>query len=68
MTIIKEIRTKKGLTQDKLANAAGVKQATISDIERGKIKHPGINTAAKLANALGVSIEDLFPVNKTTAA
>lgn len=60
MKNLKEIRKRKGLTQDLLAAKSGVRQATISDIERGKIENPGIATARRLAAALEVTLDDLF--------
>jgi transcriptional regulator with XRE-family HTH domain len=38
---------------------ANVKPNTISDIENGKTKLPKRETMVSLANALGVSVEDL---------
>jgi transcriptional regulator with XRE-family HTH domain len=35
---LKEWRDRRGFTQQELATAIGVRQATISDIERGKAK------------------------------
>jgi transcriptional regulator with XRE-family HTH domain len=65
---IKEIREEKGITQIELAKLCGVQQATISDIERGKIKSPSVETAQRIARALGVTLENLFPVDSNTAA
>lgn len=42
-----------------LARRAGVKPNTISDIENGKTTLPKRDTMKKLADALGISIEDL---------
>jgi len=67
MISIRELRLNKGMTQDELADVTGIKQATISDIERGKIKNPSVDTAIRLAKALTVSIEEIFPVNKPAA-
>jgi transcriptional regulator with XRE-family HTH domain len=50
---LREEREKRGLSQPKLAKAAGVRQATISDIEHGKIAFT-LDTLEKLARALGV--------------
>jgi transcriptional regulator with XRE-family HTH domain len=57
---LKEIRTAKKMTQIELAEASGIKQATISDIETGDIKNPGIETIRKLAKALNVKIQKLI--------
>jgi transcriptional regulator with XRE-family HTH domain len=48
-------RETKGLTLDMLSEAAGVNIGTISRIERGATKDPGIQSSNKLANALEIS-------------
>ncbi len=49
----------RGLTQSSLASASGVNRVLIADIEAGRSK--GFHeTARKLADALGVAIDDLF--------
>ncbi len=67
MKQMKEIREERKLTQIRLAKMCGVQQATISDIERGRIKSPSVDIAQRIANALCVNIEDLFPVNHDNA-
>jgi len=57
---IKKIRKDKGLSQDKLSRLADVAHATIIKIESGGIKSPTIDTAQKIANALGVSLDTLI--------
>ena len=47
-----------GLTQADLADRAGVRVATVSDIESGKID-PRMSTVVALATALGVGVGDL---------
>ena len=58
---LREIRLLRNLTQADLAKSAGVSQPTVSDIERGDIVSPAHETVARLALALNVSIEELFP-------
>jgi transcriptional regulator with XRE-family HTH domain len=60
---LKEARKQKGLTQEQLEIASGVDQPTISSIEIGRIKNPSWQIVAKLAKALDVPPEELFPVN-----
>lgn len=48
------IRTKRGLTQEQLAERSGFSQQYISDLERGK-RNPTIVSIYELAQALGVS-------------
>ena len=50
-----------GLSQDDLAQLAGLSRETISRIERGDT--PRWKTARTLAAALGVRPEQLFPLN-----
>lgn len=56
---VKKLREKLGLSQEKLARLADVSNNTIINIESGKQQNPTIETVKKIANALGVSIEEL---------
>jgi putative transcriptional regulator len=58
-TKIKEYRAKKNLTQEDLANAAGVRRETIVFLEQGKYV-PSLRLARDIARVLGAKIEDLF--------
>lgn len=53
-------RNAAGLTQGDLAAKAGLRPATISDFENGKLD-PRLSTAGAIADALGVEIDDLIP-------
>jgi len=57
---IKKLRTKQGLSQDDLARKAELKYSTLAKIEGDFVKKPGVQLMAKIANVLGVSIEDLL--------
>lgn len=57
---IKNRRTKLGLSQEDFAQKSGVKYTTLTKIETGVIKKPSVILMAKVAKALGVSIEDLL--------
>jgi len=48
-----------GLTQQGLANLAGVTRQSIISIEQGKYR-PTVELALRLARALGCTVEDLF--------
>ena len=61
MNKLLEIREAKHLTQRKLAKDSNVPQQTISAIESGERKNPGILTIRRLANALGCLIDDIYP-------
>jgi transcriptional regulator with XRE-family HTH domain len=56
---IKELRRKKGISQDKLAREANVSYNTIVKIENGGSNNPTVLTLAGIAKALGVSLDDL---------
>ena len=56
---IKKRRQELRLSQQELSNLAGVRRATISDIESGKQPGMSVDTARRLARALGVSIDYL---------
>ncbi len=57
---IKKRRAKLGLSQEYFAQKSGVKYTTLTKIESGVIKKPSVLLMAKVAKALGVSIEDLL--------
>ena len=56
---IRKLRQKKGLSQEKLARLADISTATLVKIEAGIAKEPTITTVTKIADALGVSIDEL---------
>jgi len=55
------------MTQEELSKLSGVDRTVICRIERGEIRRPKWETVSKLAKALEVPPEELFPV-KTNAA
>jgi len=57
---IKKLRAKLGLTQDDLAKKADIKYTTLMKVESGVVNRPSVQTMAKIAKTLGVSIEDLI--------
>ncbi|HHL0786733.1 TPA: XRE family transcriptional regulator [Streptococcus agalactiae] len=64
---IKELRKNKGLTQKELATLVNMGDTTIANYEKG-FRTPKKNTLFKLANALSVTIDELFPpISKETA-
>jgi transcriptional regulator with XRE-family HTH domain len=56
---LKKIRTKKGISQGDIAKELGVSRGFISTIENGKT-NPTLATIAKLAKAVGVSVNELL--------
>ena len=57
---IKELREKKRLTQEELAEKSGVSRTTISNLENESNKTVNTRTLSKIASALGVKLESLF--------
>ncbi|PIP17072.1 MAG: DNA-binding protein [Candidatus Portnoybacteria bacterium CG23_combo_of_CG06-09_8_20_14_all_37_13] len=57
---IKKLRKQRGLSQDKLSKLADISHNTIIKIESGAIQSPTMNTASKIAKALGISLDDLM--------
>ena len=57
---IKRLRTKQGISQDDLARKAELKYSTLAKIEGYFVTKPGVQMIAKIAKALGVSMEDLL--------
>lgn len=56
---LQKLRLKRGLTLEDLSRAAGVSKSMLSQIEREKA-NPTIAVAWRLANALGIGIEELL--------
>ena len=60
MVLLKIYREKKGISQYKLSSLSGVPQQTISAIESGARKNPGVETLLPLARAMGCLVDDLI--------
>ncbi len=60
---VKELRRRRGLTLEDLAERAGVSRAMISKIERGE-KNPTLVVTAKVAEGLGVTLSELLGVEE----
>ena len=58
-TTIAEYRMKKNMTQQELAEAAGVRRETIGRLEKGQY-NPSLKLAMDLAEILNASVYDLF--------
>ncbi len=63
---IKIFRARRGLSQADLSEKAGISIPFLSNIERG-IKYPQPDMLAKIANSLGVAVNELFTVNLESA-
>jgi transcriptional regulator with XRE-family HTH domain len=55
---IRELRSQRGLSQERLAQLAGLDRTYVSGIERGE-RNPSLTNLLKLADALGVNMSEL---------
>ena len=53
-------RNHKGLTQSSLERAAGLAHNAVSRIERGEVQSPRIETLERLAEVMGISLDQLY--------
>jgi len=56
---IKEWRKTKDLTQDALAKKADMPYTTLAKIESDVIQNPSLQTITKIAEGLGISLDEL---------
>lgn len=56
---LRHLRAERGLTQEQLADRAGLAREYLSKVESGH-RNPSLDIIARLAQALEVSLEDLF--------
>jgi transcriptional regulator with XRE-family HTH domain len=61
---LKRLRELAGLSQNELANRAGVSRPIISDLESNKRRNTTVDTAKRLARALGVSLDMLVGMDE----
>lgn len=57
---VKQLRNKRGWTQEELAKKAGISRVSVARIEAGMRKNPDLSTRQKLAKAFKVSIMELL--------
>jgi transcriptional regulator with XRE-family HTH domain len=68
---VRALRIARGMTQFQLAQAAGVRESRISEIERNRCHRPNVPNLPKIAEALGTTVESLTreePVSVRIAA
>lgn len=58
---LQELRWQKEFSQEQLERISGVSKSVIKRLEKDKTASTSIENAYKLAKALGVTIEDIFP-------
>ena len=61
---IRKIREQQGLSQEELAELANIHRVTLARYEAGRVD-PGTQAIARLAEALGVSVDVLFGIEQT---
>jgi transcriptional regulator with XRE-family HTH domain len=54
-----EARKSRRLSQQRLAEQAGISIGTVRAIETGRIKDPGVFTVRSIASALDLTVDDL---------
>jgi transcriptional regulator with XRE-family HTH domain len=59
-TRLRKRREELGFSQRELARLVHTRQATISDLERGTLKNPGVDIVRRLAKILGVTADWLI--------
>ena len=57
---VRELRKEAGLDQQQLADRASVSMQTISNLETGRLRDIKLSTISRLAEALGVTTNDLL--------
>jgi transcriptional regulator with XRE-family HTH domain len=62
--LLRHWRERRGYSVRQLAERAGVGFVTVSRIENGHMS-PTVTMLEKLAAALGISVRDFFPVERT---
>jgi len=56
---LRSLRTKAGLSQEELADRAGIHVTYLSGVERG-LRNPSIRNVRRLAQAMGIQTRELF--------
>lgn len=56
---LRSLRTRAGLSQEELADRAGIHVTYLSGVERG-LRNPAIRNVRRLAQAMGVPTKELF--------
>lgn len=64
MIEIRNRRTRKGLTQEQIADSLGVKPNTVSQWESG-VREPRLIQVVKLAELFGCTVDELLGIEKT---
>lgn len=65
---IKKLRKEKGLTLEAFAKTMGLDTSYIWGVENGRTKNPSVEKALAIANALGVTVEDITSGENTATS
>lgn len=57
---IRRLCDSKGITINRLATLAGLKQSTVDNIIRGKSKNPKVRTLHKIAGVFGMTLSEFL--------
>lgn len=66
MSRVREFRIAKGWSLDELCRRSGVSRNHLWAIEKSK-RSPSIEVGHKIASALGVTLDELFPMSEQSA-
>lgn len=58
--VVKAVRTSAGLTQEELSKKSGISRTIISGLENGTVNSVTTDTIVAIAEALGVSVNNIF--------
>lgn len=61
--LLKQVRLKKGMTLETLAQLSGISKGHLSKIERQE-RDPKISTLVLIADALKVNVNDLYKIKR----
>lgn len=56
---IEQLMIKQGLNQNTLAKRMNISNSVLTELKKGRIKKPSFDFMCKLADALGVSLDEL---------
>jgi transcriptional regulator with XRE-family HTH domain len=57
--VVRELRQKQGVSQERLAALAGIDRAYMGGLERG-LRNPSLTTIARVANGLSMKVSDVL--------
>lgn len=67
MSRLRELRVAKGWSLDELCRRSGVSRSHLWEIEARR-RSPSVEIGRKIANALGVTLDELFPESEPAPA